>query len=57
MPVVLGEVNGLRRLPIVIGGFEAHIIAGGTGTRAPAAPHPHDLMKISLAGFNVEPMK
>jgi hypothetical protein len=22
--VVLGEINGLRRLPIVIGGFEAH---------------------------------
>ncbi len=25
--VVLGEVNGLRRLPIVIGGFEAQAIA------------------------------
>ena len=25
--VVLGEANGLRRLPIVIGGFEAQAIA------------------------------
>ena len=25
--VILGEVNGLRRLPIVIGGFEAQAIA------------------------------
>ena len=25
--VVLGEINGLRRLPIVIGGFEAQAIA------------------------------
>ena len=26
--VVLGEVDGKRRLPIVIGGFEAQAIAG-----------------------------
>ncbi len=39
--VVLGEVNGLRRLPIVIGGFEAQAIAGGPGKNAtPAARLP-----------------
>ena len=38
--VVLGEVNGLRRLPIVIGGFEAQAIGRGLGTHA-AQPAPH----------------
>jgi bifunctional DNase/RNase len=32
--VVLGEVNGLRRLPIVIGGFEAQAIAVALGKNA-----------------------
>ena len=36
--VVLGEVNGLRRLPIVIGGFEAQAIAVALETHATQPP-------------------
>jgi hypothetical protein len=36
--VVLGEVNGLRRLPIVIGGFEAQAIAVAFGKNAAQSP-------------------
>ncbi len=43
--VVLGEVNGLRRLPIVIGGFEAQAIAVALERMLPGRPLTHDLMK------------
>ena len=43
--VVLGEVNGLRRLPIVIGGFEAQAIAVALEKMQPSRPLTHDLMK------------
>ena len=42
--VVLGEVNGLRRLPIVIGGFEAQAIAVALERMSPSRPLTHDLM-------------
>jgi bifunctional DNase/RNase len=52
--VVLGEVNGLRRLPIVIGGFEAQAIAVALEKMSPSRPLTHDLMKNFMLAFNVE---
>lgn len=55
--VVLGEVNGLRRLPIVIGGFEAQAIAVALERMQPSRPLTHDLMKNFMYAFNVELME
>ena len=52
--VVLGEVNGLRRLPIVIGGFEAQAIAVALERMQPSRPLTHDLMKNFMNAFNVD---
>jgi bifunctional DNase/RNase len=52
--VVLGEVNGLRRLPIVIGGFEAQAIAVALERMSPSRPLTHDLMKNFMMAFGVE---
>ena len=52
--VVLGEINGLRRLPIVIGGFEAQAIAVALERMSPSRPLTHDLMKNFMMAFNVE---
>jgi uncharacterized protein len=52
--VVLGEMNGLRRLPIVIGGFEAQAIAVALERMSPSRPLTHDLMKNFMMSFNVE---
>jgi len=52
--VVLGEINGLRRLPIVIGGFEAQAIAVALERMSPSRPLTHDLMKNFMLVFNVE---
>lgn len=52
--VVLGEVNGLRRLPIVIGGFEAQAIAVALEKMQPSRPLTHDLMKNFMNAFNVD---
>ncbi len=52
--VVLGEVNGLRRLPIVIGGFEAQAIAVALERMQPSRPLTHDLMKNFMLAFSVE---
>ncbi len=52
--VVLGEINGLRRLPIVIGGFEAQAIAVALERMTPSRPLTHDLMKNFMLAFNVE---
>ncbi len=51
--VVLGEINGLRRLPIVIGGFEAQAIAVALERMSPSRPLTHDLMKNFMMAFNV----
>ena len=51
--VVLGEINGLRRLPIVIGGFEAQAIAVALERMSPSRPLTHDLMKNFMTAFNV----
>jgi len=52
--VVLGEANGMRRLPIVIGGFEAQAIAVALENMQPSRPLTHDLMKNFMNAFNVE---
>lgn len=52
--VVLGEINGLRRLPIVIGGFEAQAIAVALERMNPSRPLTHDLMKNFMMAFNVD---
>src|SRR4026208_583484 len=52
--VVLGEVSGIRRLPIVIGGFEAQAIAVALEKMNPTRPLTHDLMKNLCQSFNIE---
>lgn len=52
--VVLGEANGLRRLPIVIGGFEAQAIAVALEKMQPSRPLTHDLMKNFMNAFAIE---
>jgi bifunctional DNase/RNase len=52
--VVLGEINGLRRLPIVIGGFEAQAIAVALERMLPSRPLTHDLMRNFMLAFNIE---
>src|SRR6201985_1304929 len=52
--VVLGEINGLRRLPIVIGGFEAQAIAVALEKMHPSRPHTHDLMKNFMSAFTID---
>ena len=52
--VVLGEQEGTRRLPIVIGGFEAQAIAVAMEQMTPNRPLTHDLFKSALETFGVE---
>ena len=52
--VVLGEANGLRKLPIVIGGFEAQAIAVALERMKPSRPLTHDLVKNLATAFNIE---
>ena len=52
--VVLGEQEGSRRLPIVIGGFEAQAIAVAMERMSPNRPLTHDLFKNTLEIFDVE---
>ncbi len=52
--VVLGEQDGQRRLPIVIGGFEAQAIAVAMERLAPNRPLTHDLFKNALEKFEVD---
>ena len=51
--VVLGELEGNRRLPIVIGGFEAQAIAVAMERMTPNRPLTHDLFKNTLDTFDV----
>ncbi|MCD6013803.1 MAG: hypothetical protein K0Q79_3665 [Flavipsychrobacter sp.] len=52
--VVLGEVDGLRRLPIVIGGFEAQAIAVALERMQPSRPLTHDLFANFMTTFGIE---
>jgi bifunctional DNase/RNase len=51
--VVLGEVGGSRRLPIVIGGFEAQAIAVALDNMKPSRPLTHDLLKTMCDTFGI----
>jgi bifunctional DNase/RNase len=52
--VVLGEVNGVRKLPIVIGGFEAQAIAVALENMQPTRPLTHDLIKNIMSAFEIK---
>jgi uncharacterized protein len=52
--VILGEIDGKRRLPIVIGGFEAQAIAVAMEGMMPTRPLTHDLFKSALDNFGIE---
>lgn len=52
--VVLGEQQGSRRLPIVIGGFEAQAIAVAMERMTPNRPLTHDLFKNALETFSID---
>jgi bifunctional DNase/RNase len=51
--VVLGEVKGKRRLPIVIGAAEAQAIAVAIENMPPVRPLTHDLFKTMMDTFNI----
>ena len=52
--LVLGEDKGKRRLPIVIGAFEAQAIAIELENMTPQRPLTHDLFKSFANAFNIE---
>jgi bifunctional DNase/RNase len=52
--VILGEVNGLRRIPIVIGAFEAQAIAVALENMPISRPLTHDLMKNFMTAFQID---
>lgn len=52
--VVLGEKEGNRRLPIVIGGAEAQAIAIAMEHMAPTRPLTHDLFKNTMDTFDIQ---
>ncbi len=52
--VVLGESEGNRRLPIVIGAPEAQAIAIAMERMTPNRPLTHDLLKNTLLTFDIE---
>lgn len=52
--LVLGEVNGRRRLPIIIGAFEAQAIAIEIEKMTPTRPLTHDLFKSFAQVYQIE---
>lgn len=52
--LVLGESAGSRRLPIIIGGFEAQAIAIELEKMTPTRPLTHDLFKAFSETFSIE---
>jgi hypothetical protein len=51
--LVLGEQEGNRRLPIIIGGFEAQAIAIEMEDMTPSRPLTHDLFKSFADSFTI----
>ncbi|WP_262250143.1 bifunctional nuclease family protein [Parapedobacter soli] len=51
--LVLGEVTGRRRLPIIIGGFEAQAIAIEIEKMKPSRPLTHDLFKAFAETYHI----
>lgn len=52
--VILKEVGGNRRLPIIIGGFEAQAIAVAIEQIQPNRPLTHDLLKNTMIELGAE---
>lgn len=50
--LILSEVDGNRRLPIIIGTFEAQAIALELESIKPPRPMTHDLLKNMVLSFN-----
>lgn len=51
--LVLAEAGGKRRLPIIIGGFEAQAIAIELEKMTPTRPLTHDLFKSFAVAFSI----
>jgi len=51
--LVLGEVSGRRRLPIIIGSFEAQAIAIEIEKMTPSRPLTHDLFKSFADAYHI----
>src|SRR6476620_9379533 len=51
--LVLGESSGSRRLPIIIGGFEAQAIVIELEKMSPSRPLTHDLFKAFAQTFDI----
>ncbi len=52
--LVLGEEGGSRRLPIIIGGFEAQAIAVELENMTPTRPLTHDLFKNFALAYKID---
>ena len=52
--LVLAESEGARRLPIIIGGFEAQAIAIALEKMEPSRPLTHDLFKQFASAFEIQ---
>lgn len=52
--LILGEVKGNRRLPIIVGGLEAQAIAIEVEKLKPARPLTHDLFKTFAETFDIK---
>ncbi len=52
--LVLGEISGNRRLPIIIGAFEAQAIALELEKIQPPRPMTHDLLRDAFEALDVE---
>lgn len=52
--LVLGESEGKRRLPIIIGNFEAQAIAIELEQMKPSRPLTHDIFKSFADGFEIK---
>jgi bifunctional DNase/RNase len=52
--LVLGEEGGNRRLPIIIGGFEAQAIAVELENMTPTRPLTHDLFKNFALAYKID---
>ena len=51
--LILGEIEGNRRLPVIIGSFEAQAIAVELENMQPSRPLTHDLFRNFAVAFNI----
>ena len=52
--VVIGELDGVRRIPIIIGHSEAQAIAVAMERMTPSRPLTHDLMRNAFETFEID---